>query len=150
MEKVCREKQKNVPRKWRLYFDASWRSATQRMQKHSHKAGLIAANLIFQWQICVIDTPAQVVSRLASSSWHYPRSSFSIESLLVSSVKLPTTIAGRLQDTLLVKAMKMMRLNHVCMSVTCLKVAQSPFHWAILGRFDQRLHKQGKCILHRH
>ena len=47
--------------------------------------------------------------------------------------------------------MNMSRLTHVCMSINLLECRSRTFaHWAALGRFDERLHKQGKCILHSH
>ena len=52
---------------------------------------------------------------------------------------------------LLVTAMNMSRLKNVCMSGNMFECRSGTFtHRATLGRFDQRPHKQGKCIMHRH
>ena len=46
--------------------------------------------------------------------------------------------------------MNMSRMKHACMSVMFECSAATFVHWAILGRFDQRLHRQGECFLRRH
>ena len=94
-----------------------------------------------------IDTSIQAVSRLVSSSDTTPEAVSAYKSLMipVKSYRPP------LPENFSVTVMKMYLLKHACMSVNMPECSSATFvHGTILGRFDQRLRRQGKWILQRH
>ena len=108
---------------------------------HFHKAGLIAASFTSQWPMYTIDTSNQAVSRLVSSSDTTPEAVSAYKSLMipVKSYRPP------LPENFSVTVMKMYLLKHACMSVNMPECSSATFvQGTILGRFDQRLRRQGE------